>query len=549
MSSLFNVGRLDRKFIHESSGSPNERKLKYNDPSFVTFRILFDFEPIVSNDEVMQGLLLNESRDESAISYLRRTGEFERAESLKEFTWLLSKITNDFPWFFKSLSGITGLWEWGFMQPGGESSLGSPVTLTVECYETVDMRMTALADLYRKATRDRRFFRDLLTIDKRRFNMTVIVGEARNLRSFVDSSQADWLNHVSAVAFRCLDCEFDFSKTMPSSIDGTEAPTQISPSFSITVNRVQETNSYLLLNYMLGEIKRDLVIKQGGSGAEVNQDMDTVNYRSLLSPFVRSYEGNYDQVITDLQRNKNQNFINRLTLTPGDRIASLPYQQRSTLTKRELDGISKESELNSLSESILRSIEERSNVTGSPTTIRFGIPTVERSISEPVDMSSTGGPKIEEEVANQIEFRKPKVENDISDLSLQKPSVLLQLDENIGLTKPSVLTEIGSVVDLTKPLVNNDGGSSVDLKKPTVQDGIDALVSLSSPTVQTDLDQSVQFVSPTAETRIDQNISFGRPTVVERIDTKIEFVKPSVQERISEKIVFEKPKVQDDFGS
>jgi hypothetical protein len=74
-SSLLNVGRLDRKFVQESAGNPNEQKLKYNDPSFVTFRVLFDFEPIVSNDEVMQGLLLNESRDESAISYLRRMGE------------------------------------------------------------------------------------------------------------------------------------------------------------------------------------------------------------------------------------------------------------------------------------------------------------------------------------------------------------------------------------------------------------------------------------------------------------------------------------------
>lgn len=552
-SGLFSVGRLDRKFIYESSGNPNERKLKYNDPSFVTFRILFDFDPIVSNDEVMQGLLLNESRDESAVSYLRRMGEQERAQALKEFTWLLERITNDFPWFFKTISGIDGLWKWGFMNADGTSTQSAPVDLSVSCYETVDLRMTALADLYRKATRDRRYFRDLLTLDKKRFNMTVLVGEARNLRTFVESNTTEWLNHVSTVAFRCLDCEFDFSGIAPASLDASEAPAQLTPSFGIKVHRVQETNSYLLLDYMLGEIKRDLVIKQGGSGAEVNQDTDITNYRSLLAPFVRSYEGNYNQVLLDLGRNVSQNFLNQLTFTTGDRRSSLTYPDLDRLNKQQLDGITKEAELSALASSLLRTSIQTANITENISLIDFGRPTVNTDIPESVDLSppnvAEDGTKIGDEVANQIDFRRPKVETELSDFSLTKPGVATELDQNVGLVKPTVQKELSDAVNLTSPTVNTDQGSGIDLRAPVVQSDLDNNVGFIQPTVTTSLDQNVQFERPTVETTIDQTLSFGRPTVATSVDNNIAFVKPTVLGDMPDSIAFEKPKVEDDFGS
>ena len=552
-SSLFSVGRLDRKFVYESSGNPNEQKLKYNDPSFVTFRILFDFEPIVSNDEVMQGLLLNESRDESAVSYLRRMGELERAEALKEFTWLLGRITNDFPWFFKNLTGIDNLWKWGYPNADGSSTQSAPVDLTISCYETVDLRITALADLYRKATRDRRYFRDLLTMDKKRFNMTILIGEARNLRTFVESNTTDWLNHVSSVAFRCLDCEFDFSGIIPSALDASEAPVQLAPSFGIKVHRVQETNSYLLLNYMLGEIKRDFVIKQGGSGAELNQGADITNYRSLLAPFIRSYEGNYNQVLLDLSRNVSQNFLNRLTFITGDRIASLPYPDRNRLNNQQLDGITKQAELASLATSLLQTSIQTANITENPSLIDFGRPTVNTDISESVDLEPRNvagdGTTIGDEVANQIDFRKPKVETELSDFSLLKPGVATEIDDNVGLTKPTVQTELPVSVNLTAPTVNTDQGSGVDLMAPTVQTGLDNNVGFIAPTVATTLDQNIQFERPTVETTIDQTITFGRPSVATGVDNNIAFVKPTVLDDVPNNIAFEKPKVEDDFGS
>lgn len=382
MSSLSNVSRLDRKFIYESAGTPDEQKLKYNDPSFITFRILFDFEPIISNDEVTQGLLLDENRDESGISYLRRTGELERAEALKEFRWLLGRISNDYPWFFKSVDGVDNLWKWGYKDSSGEKVNDEPVSLTVKCYETVDLRMTALADLYRKSSWDRNFFRELLTIDKRRFNMTIIIGEARKLRTFMNSDRSSgstqWLNHMSAVAFRCLDCEFDFSSFFTSSINASDAPSQPEPSFSIKVNRVQEANSYLLLNYMLGEMKRDLVIKQGGSGASVNASNDIINYESLLSPFIRSYENNYGQVLDDLDAIKNNNFVNNINFIKGDRLWNLPRDIREQINISSLNSLDKSAQRENESNSIVEAINNVSGIKDQQVALTFGRPTVEK---------------------------------------------------------------------------------------------------------------------------------------------------------------------------
>jgi hypothetical protein len=560
-SSLLNVGRLDRKFVQESAGNPNEQKLKYNDPSFVTFRVLFDFEPIVSNDEVMQGLLLNESRDESAISYLRRMGELERGEVLKEFVWLLSRISNDFPWFFKSISNISGLWKWGFIDDQGNTD-NKPVDIDIECYETVDFRITALADLYRKATRDRRYFRELLTMDKKRFNMTIIMGEARNLRTFLGSNETDWLDSISAVAFRCLDCEFDFSEVIPSTLNASDAPTNISPKFSIRVHRVQETNSYRLLNYMMGEIKRDLIIRQGGSGAEVNQLSDIIDYRSLISPLVRSYEGNYQQVLNDLNRNINQNFVNRLRFVTGDRTSALPYRERERLNLQQLNGISKQAEFEATADILFNSSTDTANITNEQSLIEFGRPTVNREISERIDLSTTptvnqeipegvnlDPEKIEDPVAEQIQFSKPKVETELSDFSFNRPNVERNIEENVGFVKPTVQAEVSSDVNLTKPTVGDKSEDRIQFNPPTVETKSEEGIELVRPTVQNTLDPSVQFERPSVETNIEQVVGFGRPSVDEGIDNSISFVKPTVLGDITEKITFEKPKVEDDFRS
>ena len=560
-SGLLNAGRLERKFLYESSGDPNEQKLRYNDPTFVSFRILFDFEPIISNDEVVQGLLLPEERDESAISYLRRMGEKERGEALKEFVWLLDRISNDFPWFFKSVSNLDSLWKWGHPKADGTVET-TPASISVSCYETVDLRITALADLYRKSTWDRRYFRNMLTVDKRRFNMTVIFGEARKLRTFVDPSNTEWLDHVSAVAFRCLDCEFDFSGIIPSTLDGSDAPAQMTPSFSIKINRVQETNSYRLLNYMLGEMTRDLVIAQGGSGAEVNTRRDMIDYRSLLSPLVRTYEGNYDQLLLDSLSLKQQLFMPRINFVRGDRTFSLPREERNRINAGVLNSSSKELEQQQTSDSILGSIDASTNIRGNPSFINFGRPDVNEDIQPSVqfttprvsdeitDLVDLSEEKTPDTVPNQINFVAPVVQTELSDFSFNGPKIDEEIDQNVNLERPQVDSDISSNVSLNPPTVDEDIPDNIGLLSPTVDTVIIDEINLIRPTVDDSPSNGVDLLTPSVDEFLDTNaISFGRPTVEQGLDESVTLVAPTVLDDLPQDIEFRRPTVEDDFES
>lgn len=582
-SSLLNVGRFERKFIRESAGTIEGDKLRYNDPSFVTFRILFDFEPYVSPDEVTQGLLLSEERDESGISYLRRMGEKGRAESLKEFRWMLSRISNDFPWFFKSISGIDSLWKWGY-SPATQSKRAPDAgvcKLTIDCNETVDLRMTALADLYRKASYDRTYFRELLTIDKRRFNMTVLLGEARNIRSFMSAEESpgrtDWLDYVSAVAFRCFDCEFDFSNSILTTASA-ETYSPNSMSFSININRVQEANSYRLLGYMLGEIRRDIIIRNGGSGASFNDNRDPINYRGILSPFVQSYENNYSALESDIRRLKEENLVNGVEFKYSDpleeRLKSLPvYQQnllRAVISKNQLDPLSEEEPRKSLGARILGSIERSAGITqGEPRTMDFGRPFVERDAQPNVDLDSPSveraiqesvtfqEPKEEEDMRGQVEFNKPKVETSISDVSFAKPTVET-VASSISFERPSVETNI-SAVSLQKPGIETElsnvelqapnvefGIPSLDVLKPSVETSLDDEVSLAKPTVEREL-SGIEFVIPSIENGIDGSVEFSIPSVVTEVPESVYFTLPTVDAEIS-LIEFGVPTVDDQLS-
>jgi hypothetical protein len=547
MSGIMHVGRLERKFVFESAGTTPDDKLRYNDPSFITFRVLFDFEPLNNDNEVTQGLLLSEDRDESAISYLRRTGEQGKAEALKEFRWLLSRVSDDFPWFFKQISGLEGLWKWGYPSASNDSKTQiDDVTLTLDCYETVDLRMTALADLYRKASWDRLYFRELLPLNKRRFNMTVIAGEARYLKTFVqqgrNSLRPDWLNHVSAIAFRCFDCEFDFSSSVPAKTLKGDEYTTAGASFNIKVGRVQEANSYKLLNYMLGEMKRDLIIKQGGSGASFNDFRDVTNYRSFLAPFIREYENNYENVIASSNNNIRDYFLNNMEFTKADTVEALPREERERIRQAELNSMDMSASRAEQARTIMQAIESSAGITGeTPRLIEFGRPSVTTDIRNSIEFERPTQdvniepqiefeePKLDEDMPNQVEFMRPKVETEIS---------------NVNLVRPSFETTISSDVNLQKPKVDSSIGD-VTFDKPKVDESL-AAIEYVAPTVATEIND-ISFELPTVSTDIS-NISFDVPKVDDQL-SEVKFTAPTVDLDITEMVELKTPSVEFGIGS
>jgi len=178
------------------------------DPTFLTFRL--DFFPdgglSMPTDSYSSGGLLREfNKDvpgginayglyDSAAEYLYRIGAPARQAYLEKFTYLLGRLQEEAPWYFQSVSGLAELYK---LDPA-INFRGKDKVLTIECLESLDLRMTLLADLYRNIAFDFEYMREVLPINLRTFNMNVHVLEFRKFNTTFGII-ADALDNTRAV--------------------------------------------------------------------------------------------------------------------------------------------------------------------------------------------------------------------------------------------------------------------------------------------------------------------------------------------------------------
>ena len=111
-----------------------------------------------------------------------------RAQALRQFQKLLQEINTNSPWFFQSIDGLDQLGKLknrgGWQDEDGLDNFNpqrtSGSTLTVNCLESLNLRISALADLYNQATFDYDNMRYLVPRNLRKFTMWIFVTEIRN---------------------------------------------------------------------------------------------------------------------------------------------------------------------------------------------------------------------------------------------------------------------------------------------------------------------------------------------------------------------------------
>jgi len=113
-----------------------------------------------------------------------RTGG-KRSQMIKQFKILLRDITKNQPWFFQSISGLDALYKvarGGFQDLDKDSDFNPSraATITVTTLESLNLRITALADLYNHATFDFINMRETVPRNLRRFRMYIYVTDLRN---------------------------------------------------------------------------------------------------------------------------------------------------------------------------------------------------------------------------------------------------------------------------------------------------------------------------------------------------------------------------------
>lgn len=201
-----------------------------------------------------KGLLLKTKAD--SLTQIKLDQEYgglaslNRGYYLMEFIKILNNIQDKTPWVMKELEGIQNLWK--ATQPEYDFK---PIDLTITTDESVDLRITKLADTYRRATYDSFNGRKILAPNLEKFSMDVYLMDMRFIKDGLGdglainlglNSPASYDESFSAqvsfggIAFRCVGCSFDFSKffDQTTSYKNSIGDSNFQPKIGIKVDRV-----------------------------------------------------------------------------------------------------------------------------------------------------------------------------------------------------------------------------------------------------------------------------------------------------------------------
>jgi len=167
---------------------------------------------------------------QSAVGYLNKIGETTKATYLKAFCQGLREIQTSRPYYFQTIEGLTEAFgKTVNMTPYGGSADGEGIT--VGLLEAIDLKMSALFNLYKAACYDVKYRRHVLPVNLMYFDVEVDVVEIRKFRSIksalnsfittqvnkkrgTDTDPADELSkfvneNASRITFKFTECTWD----------------------------------------------------------------------------------------------------------------------------------------------------------------------------------------------------------------------------------------------------------------------------------------------------------------------------------------------------
>ena len=159
----------DLKSLFKKGASVKDRL----DSAFKNVGTFVDTTPIIN----ATGLFGNALNPNSALYYLDKMGDTARYDMLVDFIETLSKINSEYPWYFQSVSGLNEAWSRDYSKAKFKKEI------TIACLESIDLRMTALMDLYRKIAFDWKNRRAILPENLRQFEMSIKVYDMRRFKT------------------------------------------------------------------------------------------------------------------------------------------------------------------------------------------------------------------------------------------------------------------------------------------------------------------------------------------------------------------------------
>ena len=190
-----------KKFFKTNLYHSNNPYEIFQDPTFLGFKLFFFFNQPNSK------LLCSEPEfPNTAITYLNSIGDTYRASMLSKFVTHLQEMNKQVPWFFQSIEGLDEAWKRGFQEEDFKARIPKDRKISIECLESIDLRVTALMDLYRKSCFDWNFRREVVPWNLRTFTVYIYVYENRNINrkglpspsGFLDLNKLLGLNNINS---------------------------------------------------------------------------------------------------------------------------------------------------------------------------------------------------------------------------------------------------------------------------------------------------------------------------------------------------------------
>ncbi len=149
------------------------KKFPYEDPTYLSFALLFDFFDVESSPLLAGGA-------EAFLKPLAEQDSFyaERLDDLQNFIKTLNQVNRELPWFWQSLKGLERLQQYN---PENAYMGGDDAKLEIETLESLNLTISGLMHLYRRAIFDERKWTYIIPANLRKFRMWVYVTEVRSI--------------------------------------------------------------------------------------------------------------------------------------------------------------------------------------------------------------------------------------------------------------------------------------------------------------------------------------------------------------------------------
>lgn len=158
---------------------------------------------------------------ESAVGYLETIGEVTRASYLRAFCQGILEVQRERPYYFQTIEGLIEAYNKTMDMTDPFSGSADGEGIVIGLLEAIDLKMTALFNLYKMACYDVKYRRNILPANLRFFNVDIDVLEIRKFHSVrkaatagnPNSPENDLTkfvnNNTSRLTFRFSECTFD----------------------------------------------------------------------------------------------------------------------------------------------------------------------------------------------------------------------------------------------------------------------------------------------------------------------------------------------------